>query len=257
VEVDQTIDALAVARAALREPDLPTARLDGETRQVRLLVDHREDLIGERTRQICRLRWHLHELGPAWDPPPRSLNRYKQLDEIIARLAGFDGLVARLALEIATSVRELTVRINDLERELTALVTELAPTLLSRPGIAVLTVAKILGETADVTRFRSKDAYARHTGTAPLPVLSGNRQRHRARPHREPAAELRPASHRRHPRPLSRRRPRLHRATNGDGQHPQRSTSSTQTPPLRRRLPRPPPRRHRRHRSPRRGCRLT
>ncbi len=44
------IDALAVARAALREPDLPAARLDDETRQVRLLVDHREDLIAERTR---------------------------------------------------------------------------------------------------------------------------------------------------------------------------------------------------------------
>lgn len=173
------IDALAVARAALREPDLPAARLDGETRQVRLLVDHREDLIGERTRQICRLRWHLHELDPAWDPPLRSLNRYCRLDEVLARLAGFDGLVARLALEITRSVRELTVRINDLERELTALVRMLAPTLLTRPGIAVLTAAKILGETADVTRFKSKDAYARHTGTAPLPVWSGNRTRHR------------------------------------------------------------------------------
>jgi hypothetical protein len=40
-------------------------------RQVRLLVDHREDLIGGRTRQINRSRWHLHELDPAWDPPPR------------------------------------------------------------------------------------------------------------------------------------------------------------------------------------------
>jgi transposase len=173
------IDALAVARAALREPDLPAARLDDETRQVRLLVDHREDLIGERTRQINRLRWHLHELDPAWDPPQRSLNRYKQLDEIIARLVDFDGLVARLALELTTSVRDLTVRINDLEREITLLVKALAPTLLTRPGIGVLTAAKLLGETADITRFRNKDAYARHTGTAPLPVWSGNRTRHR------------------------------------------------------------------------------
>jgi transposase len=173
------IDALAVARAALREPDLPAARLDDETRQVRLLVDHREDLIGERTRQINRLRWHLHELDPAWDPPQRSLNRYKQLDEIIARLADFDGLVARLALELTTSVRSLTVRINDLEREITVVVTALAPTLLTRPGIGVLTAAKLLGETADITRFRNKDAYARHTGTAPLPVWSSNRTRHR------------------------------------------------------------------------------
>jgi transposase len=30
-----------------------------------------------------------------------------------------------------------------------------------------------------VRRFRSKDAFARHNGTAPLPVWSGNRVRHR------------------------------------------------------------------------------
>jgi transposase len=52
------------------------------------------------------------------------------------------------------------VRINDLERELTTSVKTLAPTLLTGPGIAVLTAAKILGETADVTQFKSKDAYA-------------------------------------------------------------------------------------------------
>jgi transposase len=39
--------------------------------------------------------------------------------------------------------------------------------------------AKILGETAGVLRFRSAAAYARHNGTAPLPVWSSNRARHR------------------------------------------------------------------------------
>jgi hypothetical protein len=41
-----------VARAALRHPDLPTAQLDGLSRELRLLVDHREDLVAERTRAI-------------------------------------------------------------------------------------------------------------------------------------------------------------------------------------------------------------
>ena len=41
------IDALAVARAALREPNLSMAKLDGDSRQLRRLVDHREDLVGE------------------------------------------------------------------------------------------------------------------------------------------------------------------------------------------------------------------
>jgi transposase len=58
------IDALAVARAALAEPDLPAACLDGPARDVRLLVDHREDLVAERTRIVNRLRWHLPRTRP-------------------------------------------------------------------------------------------------------------------------------------------------------------------------------------------------
>src|SRR5437868_12270485 len=69
------IDALAVARAALRETDLPTAVLDGPEREVRLLLDHREDLVAERTRSENRLRWHLHELDPELAPPLRALHR--------------------------------------------------------------------------------------------------------------------------------------------------------------------------------------
>lgn len=51
------IDGLAIARAAWREPDLPMAELDGPAREVRLLVDHRDDLVRERTR--------VHAAGPA------------------------------------------------------------------------------------------------------------------------------------------------------------------------------------------------
>ena len=173
------IDALAVARAALREPGLPVAVLDGPSRQVRLLVDHREDLVGERTRAINRLRWHLHELDPAWDPAARSLNRATTLRSVATRLAGMDGTVARLARELVERIATLTRQAGALERELAGLVAALAPTLLALPGIGALTAAKIVGEVADITRFSSKDAFARHNGTAPLPVWSSNQPRHR------------------------------------------------------------------------------
>jgi hypothetical protein len=58
-------------------------------------------------------------------------------------------------------------------------VAQLAPALLSICGCATLAAAKILGETADVRRFRSRRAFARHDGTAPLPVWSSNQPRHR------------------------------------------------------------------------------
>ena len=93
------IDALAVARAALREPDLPIARLDGVERELRLLVNHREDLVGERTRIISRLRWHLHELDPGWIQPAK-LERHSAFDKVDLHLSGYsDGtVVRRLAL---------------------------------------------------------------------------------------------------------------------------------------------------------------
>lgn len=173
------IDALAVARAAQREPNLPIAHLDGPSRDLRLLVDHREDLVRDRTSQVNRLRWHLHEIDPAWDPAPRSLIRFKHLDAAAARLAGVEGTVAWVARDLVARIQELTVAANELERRIVQLVARLAPALLGIAGVGALTAAKIVAETAGVRRFRSKDAFARHNGTAPLPVWSGNKVRHR------------------------------------------------------------------------------
>src|SRR5438045_4327249 len=45
------IDALAIARAALREPDLSRPRPDERVyREIKLLVDHRDDLVDQRRR---------------------------------------------------------------------------------------------------------------------------------------------------------------------------------------------------------------
>jgi len=173
------IDALAVARAALANPDLPIATLEGEERELRLLVDHREDLVAERTRAQNRLRWHLHELDPGNEPGPRSLDRTVVLNALDERLAGLPGTVARIARDLVTRIRELTRTIRDLERELERLTATVAPTLLALPGCGPLSAAKLVGQVAGAGRFRSAAAFARHNGSAPLPVWSGNDERHR------------------------------------------------------------------------------
>lgn len=172
------IDALAVAQAALRQPDLPVARLDGPDREVRLLVDHREDLIGERTRHEQRLRWHLVELAIP-EPAARSLDRGVVQSALGIALAGRTEAIARLARDLLARVTELTSAIRALQREIEALARAQAPSLVSLPGCGPLTAAKIVGETAGVARFRSKEAFARHNGSAPVPVWSGNTVRHR------------------------------------------------------------------------------
>jgi transposase len=96
-----------------------------------------------------------------------------------ARLATRPGTVARIACELVAHIRDLTRTIDGLEREIARLVADVAPALLALPGCGPLTAAKIVGETAGMTRFRSKEAFTRHNGSAPVPVWSGNVTRHR------------------------------------------------------------------------------
>ena len=174
------IDALAVARAALREPDLPTAHLDQDALDLRLLVDHREHLVAERTRCISRLRWDLVDLDPALEPAGKKLTTQKVLHHLIEQLNTLPASVRRdLAVERAQRILADTVRINALERDLAAKVTPLAPTLLALHGVAALTAAKLMGEIAGIKRFATPAKLANHAGTACIPVWSGNRERHR------------------------------------------------------------------------------
>lgn len=173
------IDALAVARAALREPDLPVAQLDGPSREVKQLVDYREALVKERTAAQNRLRWRLHELDPTLDPSPGSLDRYKTLDEIGGLLRGHIGITAELARRELSRIRDITTEANEMEKEITRRVAEIAPSLFELVGCGGLTAAKLVAEAADITRFKNRDAYAMFAGTAPIPVWSANNQRFR------------------------------------------------------------------------------
>jgi transposase len=174
------IDALAIARAAVREPNLPRAEHTHASRELKLLVDHRQDLVQVRTQAQNRLRWRLHELDPEFDLPGRHLDLAKHLDRAQARLEAMPAsTLRRLALEELADIRALTGRINALEKELTALVTQQAPQLLDLPGCGPLTAAKLVGEMANPARFRSEACFAMHAGAAPIPASSGKTNRHR------------------------------------------------------------------------------
>src|SRR5581483_336088 len=99
------IDALAVARAAWREPDLPIARLAGPERELRLLVDHRDDLVRERTRIQSRIRWHLHEIDPALHVRLRGLRSQRVVDGLIAQLEDREGTIVAIVREQLARVR--------------------------------------------------------------------------------------------------------------------------------------------------------
>ena len=174
------IDALAVARAALRELDLPVAFLAGAEREMRLWHDHRDDLVQERTRIQNRLRWHVHDLDPELEIPAGALDRRVWLDRIGRRLARREPTAQlRIARELLARCRELSRRIAELERELKVLLETEAGELLELVGCGTLTAAQVVGEVAGVERFATDAKLAKRGGCAPLPASSGQKQRHR------------------------------------------------------------------------------
>lgn len=176
------IDALAVARAALREgPEtLPAAHLDEEALELKLLLAHRESLVGARSSDQQRLRWHLHDLWPELELPAGCLDRVSWLDRLARKLARAEqGARVRVARELVVEIRRRTRRAGELEAEIAALVGEKAPGLLELKGCGALTAAKLVAETAGAARLASDAKFARLAGVAPIPASSGKRSRYR------------------------------------------------------------------------------
>jgi transposase len=179
------IDALAIARAALREgvETLPTARLAGAELEIRLLALHRERLLDSRTRLINELRWQLHDLWPDWEIPKRVLIHPAWQTKVAQRLRRAQTTVrVRIARDMISRVRDLTRTITQLYEQLAGLVKQVAPQLLAERGLGVLIAAKLIGEIAGIDRFTSDAQLARISGCAPIPVSSGRSDRHRLDP---------------------------------------------------------------------------
>jgi transposase len=178
------IDALAVARAVVKDgvEQFPVAFLDERAMEIRLISDHRNDLVADRTRTINRLRWHLLELCPEIERSLKrgALNNSRALDRLDRRLRKLSaGARVRIAREQIALLRSVNRRIDQLHRELAELVAAHRPDLLAEQGCGALTAAILIGHTAGNGRFRSEAAFALQTGTAPIPCSSGQRTQHR------------------------------------------------------------------------------
>jgi transposase len=176
------IDALNVARAALQEglESFPAAHLDGPELDLRLLVDYRERMVRHRVELNSTLLWHLHDLWPELALPGGALFSKKWTLRVGRRLARAEQTMrVRIARDELRRLRELTLTVNQLERDITELVEQIAPQLLTGPGFGPLIAAKLVGEIAGAQRFATPAKLARVAGVAPIPASSGNTQRHR------------------------------------------------------------------------------
>ncbi|MGN6371538.1 MAG: IS110 family transposase [Solirubrobacteraceae bacterium] len=178
------IDARAIARAVLREgiERFPAAFLDREAAEIRLLCDHRNTLVSERTRLINRLRINLVVLDPDLEAkiPTRKMDYPGQLQRITRRLRAMPQTArVRIAREQAKRIAVLTREAEALKRELRDLIRVHRPELLAETGCGPLCAAILIGQTAGAERFKSDAQFARIAGVAPIPVSSGRHDRHR------------------------------------------------------------------------------
>jgi transposase len=178
------IDARAIARAVLREgiERFPAAFLDEEAAEIRLLCDHRDSLVHERTRLINRLRINLVILDPELEAkiPSRKLDYPGQLQRITRRLRALPQTArVRIAREQVKRIAVLTREAEALKRELRDLIRAHRPELLAETGCGPLCAAILIGQTAGAERFATDAHFARIAGVAPVPVSSGRHDRHR------------------------------------------------------------------------------
>ena len=235
------IDALAVARAALREPDLPRPQPGEQVhREIKLLVDHRDDLVDERRRTQQRLRWHLHELDPTLVVPLRRLDRASHLERVGRWLARREQDVqVRIARELVNRCRSLTRAIDR-----------------ARPGARTADGCGRAGaaRAARLRRRHGREAARRDRPDQPLQNRRATRppQRRRTarsklrqepapptRPRRQPTTQRRALPDRDHAVPLPPRRTRLPRTQTSRRQKQTRSDPLPQTTPRPHRLQHP------------------
>lgn len=180
-----TIDAEAAARAvqAGRATGTPKTR-NGLVESIRALRVARRSAIKARSQAAHQ----LHSLVSTAPDALRDDLRQLKLAALIQRCTGFrpgdrrDPLQAtKTALRsLARRYQQLTDEIADLDRDLTALVTEAAPTLVALNGVGTDTAGQLLVTAGDnPDRLHSEAAFAHLCGVSPIPASSGRTDRHR------------------------------------------------------------------------------
>jgi transposase len=177
-------DALAMARLLQAESEhLPRVERDDVSTELRLLSDHRDNLVAERTRLVNQLHAQMLQIDPCYAERTGTLTsrtgiRYCHALEV----PHADGVVqTRLLIvrQLSEQLLRLWEEIETVETALRQRVMETETPLLGLCGIGVIAAARLIGELGCTPRIRSAAALAALAGIAPVAVSSGGRSGHR------------------------------------------------------------------------------
>jgi hypothetical protein len=207
----------------------------GQAADLRALADYRAQLVAERTALANRTHTELHGLLPGYQAEIPRLTAPTFIAAATDRLAGESSVRAQLIRRRLIRLAEPTAEIREVAAIINAAVAEVTTGLTGLYGLGPVGAATILGEVADVRRYRSRHAFAAANGTAPLPASSGRTTRHRLnRSGTAPESGARRDGD--HPDPRRHRRPRLLPAQTRRRQDRPRSAALPGTKTLRRGL---------------------
>jgi len=179
-----TADALAMARLLVAEGEgLPLVHADDASTELRLLSDHRDNLVADRTRLINQLHAQMLQLDPRYEERSGPLTRpagVRYCQEFAPPDA--DGLIqTRLLIvrQLATRIAGLTTEIAELAMHMEQRVVALGTPLLQLRGVGPVVAARLLGALGQTLRVHAAAALAALAGIAPIAVASGGRHGHR------------------------------------------------------------------------------
>jgi transposase len=177
-------DALAIARVAVRDQGrLPVIFPHGTAHHCKLLSEHRDNLVLQRTRLLNQLHAQVSFLDEGPVPSMSGRRGRVLLREWACEAAPSGDSLGHIHRQVIQQLSKLILTYDDLicrlGRQLTRAATEAAPALVRLCGVGALTAARILGEVGDVRRFASPAKFASYCGVAPIQASSGDRLRHR------------------------------------------------------------------------------
>ena len=172
-------DAFAVAVAGLRARELQVVRPDDIVEILRMLSTRRQEVVELRIATVNRLHVVLCQLIPGGAKRHLSPAKARALLSAVRPRDAVGKARKQLALDYNAELERLDARLKELKKSIAQVLAEHPTSLLEINGVGPINAAKILAETSDVRRFRSRHHFASYTGTAPIDVSSGDNNRHR------------------------------------------------------------------------------
>ena len=172
-------DARSVAIAAMRAPGIASVARTDHRGVLRLLANRYDNISRARNRTALRLHTLLAQLVAGGIAGVISATRAEAMLAEVTPATPVEATRKDMALEHLDDLRRFDTQLKASRARLRDAVAASGTQLTDLYGVGPVVAATVIGHTGDVRRFKSRDAFATYSGTAPIELSSGGRVVHR------------------------------------------------------------------------------